>query len=49
MGLHKAFLAHLEDLGLPHRVLFAENTERAGIVIGDILRLLNSKGLPLVV
>jgi predicted ATPase len=49
MGLHRAFLGHLEELGLSHRVLFAENTERAGIVIGDILRLLHTKGLPLVV
>jgi predicted ATPase len=49
MGLHRAFLGHLEELGLSHRVLFAENTERAGIVIGDILRQLQHKGLPLVV
>lgn len=49
MGLHHAFLSHLEELGLSHRVLFAENTERAGIVIGDILRLLQHKGIPLVV
>lgn len=49
MGLHTAFLSHLEELGLAHRVLFAENTERAGTVIGDILRLLQHKGVPLIV
>jgi predicted ATPase len=49
MGLHNAFLEHLQDLSLPHRVLFAENTERAGIVIGDILALLQKKGVPMLV
>jgi hypothetical protein len=30
-------------------VLFAENTERAGIVVGDILALLQKKGVPMLV
>ncbi|MEB3198323.1 MAG: ATP-binding protein [Candidatus Sericytochromatia bacterium] len=49
MGLHNAFLDHLQTLRLPHRVLFAENTERAGTVIGDILALLQKKGIPMLV
>ena len=49
LGLHNAFLEHLESLKLGHRVLFAENTERAGIVIGDILRILQHKGMPILV
>ena len=49
LGLHNAFLEHLEALQLSHRVLFAENTERAGTVIGDILRILQHKGMPILV
>lgn len=49
MGLHQAFVNHLEAMQLPHKLLFAENTERAGIVIGDIMRMLNAKGVPLLV
>lgn len=49
MGLHNAFLEHLQKIDLPHRVLFAENTERAGVVIGDILSLLQKKGAPALV
>lgn len=49
MGLHNAFLEHLQLIDLPHRVLFAENTERAGTVIGDILSLLQKKGVPALV
>ena len=49
MGLHTAFLEHLQVIDLPHRVLFAENTERAGVVIGDILNLLTKKGAPALV
>ncbi|GEM_PF-4601028 len=49
MRLHDAFLQHLEEINLTHRVLFAENTERAGVVIGDILSLLQRKGVPMLV
>lgn len=49
MQLHDAFLGHLEQLDISHRVLFAENTERAGTVIGDILSLLQRKGVPMLV
>ena len=49
MGLHTGFLEHLQVMNLPHRVLFAENTERAGTVIGDILSLLAKKGAPMLV
>lgn len=46
MGLHDAFQAYLQVVDLPHRVLFAENTERAGIVVGDILSMFQKKGQP---
>ena len=46
MNLHTAFLAHMEEHNMPHRVLLAENTERAGIIIGDILALLQKKNMP---
>lgn len=49
MMLHNAFLAHLEELDLPHRVLLAENTERAGIIIADILALLQRKNMPVLI
>jgi predicted ATPase len=49
MQLHNAFLNHLEELNLPHRVLLAENTERAGIIIGDILALLQKKNMPVLI
>jgi predicted ATPase len=49
MRLHDAFLQHLEEINLTHRVLFAENTERAGVVISDILSLLQRKGVPMLV
>ncbi|MFN3429129.1 MAG: ATP-binding protein [Candidatus Sericytochromatia bacterium] len=49
MNLHRAFLGHLEDLGLPHRVLLAENTERAGLIISDILALLQKKNMPVMI
>ena len=49
LGLHEAFLTHLQVIDLSHRVLFAENTERAGVVIGDILSLLAKKGSPALV
>lgn len=49
MNLHKAFLTHLEEIGLPHRVLLAENTERAGLIIGDILTLLQKKNMPVLI
>lgn len=49
MGLHHAFVSHLEAMNMPHRVLFAENTERAGIVIADILSMLQKKGVPMLV
>jgi predicted ATPase len=48
-GLHDAFLAYAKETNLPHRVLLAENTERAGIIIGDILELLQRKGVPALV
>ncbi|MNS77924.1 hypothetical protein D3C72_1115160 [compost metagenome] len=49
MNLHRAFLGHLEELGLPHRVLLAENTERAGLIISDILALLQKKNMPVMI
>jgi predicted ATPase len=49
MNLHNAFLSYAEATKLPHRVLLAENTERAGIIIGDILGLLARKGVPALV
>lgn len=48
-GLHDAFLAYVEETGLPHRTLLAENTERAGTIISDILGLLQRKGVPALV
>jgi predicted ATPase len=44
LNLHTAFLSHLETLNLPHRVLLAENTERAGLIIGDIFEQLQRRG-----
>ena len=49
MNLHNAFLNYLDETGLPHRVLLAENTERAGIIIGDILALLQKKNMPVLI
>ncbi|HEY9721975.1 MAG TPA: AAA family ATPase, partial [Oscillatoriaceae cyanobacterium] len=49
LNLHKAFLSHLQAIDLPHRVLLAENTERAGLVISDILALMQRKGMPVLV
>jgi predicted ATPase len=49
MNLHRAFLSYLEELGLPHRVLLAENTERAGLIISDILALLQKKNMPVMI
>lgn len=49
LNLHEAFLNHLQAIDLPHRVLLAENTERAGLVISDILSLMQRKGMPVLV
>lgn len=49
LNLHRAFLGYLEDLGLPHRVMLAENTERAGLIIGDIMALLQKKNMPVMI
>ena len=40
LRLHDAFCRYLEDSGTPYQLLLAENTERAGRVIGDVIEAL---------
>ncbi|MBM3270548.1 MAG: ATP-binding protein [Candidatus Sericytochromatia bacterium] len=43
--LHRAFCRNLEEFGTEFQLLLAENTERAGRVIGDVLNALTEKRL----